>query len=393
MTLFRHLISPALTFAGVLMSTSASHAQFVAPLCRHKWHPRPYRLEPKKVLLTIAQASKRAMSEATIEVDAGTYPADVAIWTQDRLTIRAVGGRVKLLALGAAAEGKAIWVVRGGEITVQGLDVVGAKVPDRNGAGIRCERGKLTIKDCTFTNNENGILTGGDKDAELIIENSEFGYNGFEDGFSHNLYVGGIKKLSVTGSYFHHTKVGHLLKSRAAKNHIFYNRLTDELGDRASYELEFPNGGLAYVVGSHIQQGLQTENPTLISMGAEGHKWPRSELYLVANVLANDQTGDGKWLAVKHVDQGAEDALGTTVVVKALNNMLVGEGALASDVPGDIRNNQNVDWDVFVQASRQDYHLRDPPRPSLTPLDAGSANGVNLNPRREYLHPRQTREL
>ena len=49
--------------------------------------------------------------------------------------------------------------------------------------------------------------------------------------------------LKVTGSYFHHAKSGHLLKSRAAKNLIFYNRLTDEIGGTASYELEFPNGG------------------------------------------------------------------------------------------------------------------------------------------------------
>jgi len=371
---------------------------------------------PTRKVASLAVASVLAKSGDTVEVDAGTYAADVAIWSQSNLTVRAVGGRVRLMALGAAAEGKGIWVVRGGAMAVQGFDFVGAKVADKNGAGIRFEKGQLSIKDCTFTDNENGILTSGDKDAELLIENSEFGNNGFGDGYSHNLYVGAIKKLTVTGSYFHHAKVGHLLKSRAAENHIFYNRLTDETGGRASYELEFPNGGLAYVVGNHIQQGSQTENPTLISFGAEGYKWPHNELYLVSNVLADDRPSNGKWLAVR-TDPGAKPV---NLVVKALNNVLVGTGDLGAgmtppqvagnggavgmggaagtgDVAGtrpfvlDIRNNINVDWDVFVQASRQDYRLKNPALPLLTPLPPGTANGVDLTPKREYLHPRQTR--
>jgi hypothetical protein len=271
-------------------------------------------------LTSLSAASVVAKSGDTVEVDAGDYLADVAVWQQARLTIRAVGGRARLLAMGAAAEGKAIWVVRGGNISVDGFDFVGAKVIHKNGAGIRFESGQLSIKNCTFTDNENGILTAGDKDAELLIENSEFGHNGFGDGYSHNLYVGPIKRLTVTGSYFHHAKVGHLLKSRAAENHIFYNRLTDGTGGRASYELEFPNGGLAYVVGNHIQQGAQTENPTIVSFGAEGYTWPRNELYLVGNTLADDLPKGGKWLAVKP-DNGTKPA---GLVVKTINNLLLG---------------------------------------------------------------------
>jgi len=372
-------------------------------LCSLAMAAQVLQVGPTRKVASLAAASVVAKSGDTVEVDAGTYAADVAIWSQSNLIVRAVGGRVRLLALGAAAEGKGIWVVRGGAMAVQGFDFVGAKVADKNGAGIRFEKGQLSIKDCTFTDNENGILTSGDKDAELLIENSEFGNNGFGDGYSHNLYVGAIKKLTVTGSYFHHAKVGHLLKSRAAENHIFYNRLTDEAGGRASYELEFPNGGLAYVVGNHIQQGSQTENPTLISFGAEGYKWPRNELYLVGNTLADDRPSNGKWLAVR-TDPCAKPV---NLVVKALNNVLVGAGELGAaisapaagngDVAGtkpfvlDIRNNINVDWDVFVQASRQDYRLKNPASPPLKPVPPGTANGVDLTPKREYVHPRQTR--
>jgi len=57
----------------------------------------------------------------------------------------------------------------------------------------------------------------------------------------------------------------------------------------------------------------------------------------------------------------------------------------------DIRNNINVDWDVFVQASRQDYGLKNPARPLLKSVSPGIANGVDITPKREYVHPRQTR--
>jgi len=332
---------------------------------------------------TLATAASTARNGDVFEVEAGDYPADVAVWTKDNITVRAVGGRVRLLASGVAAEGKGIWVVRGGRMTVQGFDFVGAQVPDRNGAGIRFEKGHLTVRDCRFLENQNGILTSSNAQAQLDIENSEFGYNGHGDGQSHNLYVGNIARLSVTGSYFHHAKVGHLLKSRAALNQIFYNRLTDEMGGSASYELEFPNGGVAYVVGNIIAQGSQTQNPYLIAYAVEGYKWPQNALYLVNNTLVDNRPNGGIFLRVQPGD----------VVVKAVNNVLVGKGTLDAAGPGEYVNNFTVDWDEFELAAREDYRLR--PKSSLLgkAIDAGSANGQSLMPAQEYVHPRSTRPL
>jgi hypothetical protein len=206
-----------------------------------------------RVIKTIAESSRLASEGDTVEVDAGDYAADVAVWEHDGVTVPAVGGRVRLRAQGAAAEGKASWVVRANGMRVNGFDFEGSRVSGQNSAGIRFEKGRLLVRDCSFTDNENGILTSNQPDAELEIENSEFGHHGHGDGQSHDLYVGSIAWLKVTGSYFHHARVGHLLKSRATENRIFYNRLTDESGGRASYELEFANGGIAYVVGNMVQ--------------------------------------------------------------------------------------------------------------------------------------------
>lgn len=338
---------------------------------------------PSKAIKTIAEASILASAGAVIEVDSGEYEGDVAVWTQERLTLRAVGGRVKLFAAGAAAEAKAIWVMRTGQMSVEGVDFLGARVPDQNGAGIRFERGFLRVRNCTFTDNENGILTSDQSDAELEIENSEFGYNGYGDGQSHNLYVGAIARLKVTGSYFHHVKVGHLLKSRAAVNQIWYNRLTDETGGRASYELEFPSGGLAYVVGNIIEQGSQTENPHLISYGAEGYKWAKNELYLINNTLVDNRRQGGVFLRVKPGN----------VIVKAINNLLVGQGKLESAGPGDYRNNFTVDRDEFMLAARQDYRLRRGSSLAGRAIDPGSTNGTRLQPAAEYVHRASTKSL
>ena len=115
-----------------------------------------------------------AAAGSTIEVDAGDYLGDVAVWERDGVTVRAVGGRVRLLANGAAAEGKGIWVVRATGMRVQGFDFEGAAVPARNGAGIRLERGSLLVRDCSFVRNEMGILTNNDPATVLEVENSEF---------------------------------------------------------------------------------------------------------------------------------------------------------------------------------------------------------------------------
>ena len=341
------------------------------------------RVGPSYLVKNLASAAASAVDGDTFEVEAGEYPGDVAVWNRNNITVRALNGRVRLLANGMSAENKGIWVLRGGAMTVEGIDFSGSKVPDQNGAAIRLEKGNLTVRDCSFTDNQNGILTNNNGQIELTIINSEFAHNGHGDGQSHNLYVGEIAQLSVTGSYFHHARVGHLLKSRAAINHILYNRLTDESGGRASYELEFASGGIAYVIGNIIQQGSQTENPHLISFGAEGYRGSKNELYLINNTLVDDRATGGIFLRAKSGN----------VQIKAINNLLVGKSKLETAGPGEYKNNFNVDWKVFELATRQDYRLKSSFSSLHNLVDSGFASNMNLIPSREYVHPKQTRPV
>ncbi|MHB1360578.1 MAG: right-handed parallel beta-helix repeat-containing protein [Rhodocyclaceae bacterium] len=344
---------------------------------------RILRVGPQQALRSIAVAATQARDGDTVEIEAGDYLADVAVWKQHKLTIRGVGGYARMLAGGVSAEKKAIWIIRGGDITIENVEFVGARVPDKNGAGIRFERGRLFIRNCRFLDNEMGILSGSG-DGELDIENSEFGHNGVGDGYSHNLYVGAIKKLRVTGSYFHHARVGHLLKSRAAENHILYNRLTDESGGHASYELEFPNGGIAYVIGNIIEQARTTENPNIVSFGAEGYKHSVNALYLINNTLIDNLPQSGVFLAIR---PGFH-------VVKAWNNLLLGRRPLNSGgIDGEFINNPNITANEFVLADRHDYRIRRDSTLHRGYRAPAPANDVSLAPEREYVHPAATRRL
>lgn len=345
---------------------------------------RTIRVGPDQQVRSISVAATMARDGDTIEIEAGDYLADVAVFKQANLTLRGVGPtRPRLIASGASAEGKAIWVLRGGQVTVENLEFRGARVPDRNGAGIRMERGQLKVSNCKFEDNENGILTANDADMLLVIENSEFSHNGAGDGKSHNIYVGNIKKLSVTGSYFHHAKVGHLLKTRAKENHIFYNRLTDETGGRASYELDLSNGGIAYVVGNLIEQSSQTENSNIISFGPEGYKSETNELYLINNTIIDNRPSNGNILLAK---QGASK-------IVLMNNLLVSQKKFDTRYDSASSNNLNVDWDQFVLAARFDFRLKETSKLVGKYVMPGQANGINLAPQREYVHPAGSRPL
>lgn len=343
----------------------------------HSSEPRVLRVGASHQIKTIAGAATLARDGDIVEIESGEYPGDVAVWTQKALTIRGVGGRPMIIANGEAAEAKAIWVVRGGTIAVENIAFSGARVPDRNGAGIRHERGRLTVRDCVFTDNENGILASNDPGLELEVEDSEFVQNGAGNGYSHGIYAGAIKRLSVRGSWFHAGRVGHLIKSRAAESLIQYNRIADDIGGTSSYELEFPNGGRAVVVGNFIQQSAQTQNPVLVSFGAEGYSWPTNALYLAHNTLVNDRPQGGIFVA----------ALPGKASVRAVNNVLVGKGSLELQVPAETVGNRTLEWADFVLPQRLDYRLKASSKAVGAANDPGGVDDMSLRPTREYRHP------
>jgi hypothetical protein len=243
---------------------------------------------------TITAAAAAANDSVLVEIDAGTYAGDVAYWSQNEVYIRAVGGNVILDADGKSYGGKGIWEINGGRVRVEGITFQNAKVPDRNGAGIRLTKGDLIVDKCTFLHNEMGILTG-NAGGTLMVTNSEFGYGGYGDGYSHNIYVGYIDRFIVTGSYFHHARQGHLIKSRAKISIVTYCRITDENDERsqASYELDFPSGGMNIVTGNIIQQSVNSPNSAIVDFAGEVNDyWTDNALYMSHNTIVNNKASN-----------------------------------------------------------------------------------------------------
>jgi len=365
----------------VALMPERSSAQ-LPPAPRWKQAGRTIHVGPQGDVRTLAEAARLAADGDIVEVAAGEYRGDVAVWKQHDLVIRGTGERPSLIANGASAEGKAIFVVRGDRVRIENLAFFGAAVRDRNGAGIRLEKGQLQINGCHFEGNQNGILTGGGEQIELEIDRSSFVANGAGDGQSHNLYAGAIGRLSVSASYFARSQVGHLLKSRARESLIVYSRLTGEDGT-SSYELDFPNGGVARVMGCLIQQGPRSENSTIISYGAEGYRWPSNELQLTFNTIVNDRPSGGIFIRVAPGQVRAE----------VLDNLLVGSGEMGVKTDSALIRNKVGNRGEFADPARMDYRLK------KSSPHVGAAGLVGLltagrpHPDKEYVHPADSRKL
>jgi hypothetical protein len=339
---------------------------------------RTLHVGPSRAIKTLRDASEQARDGDLVLVDAGEYRADVAVWRQRGLVIRGNGGTARLFADGASAENKGIFVFRNADAVVEEIEFRGGRSSDRNGAAIRLDPGcRLSVNRCRFEDNETGILTSNDGSSELHLTDSAFVQNGLGDGYNHNIYVGAIAKLTVTGCYSARPRgAGHLLKTRARESIIAYSRLTGEDGT-SSYELEFPNGGRAVVLGCLIQQGRNSENATLISYGAEGYRWEENELSISFCTIANDRPSGGAFVRVA---AGAPR-------VELLDNLLTGPGRMDLQVAKPVVDNVQARSSDFADAPRLDLRLRRSSKLVGAAGMLGSLGKGRLRPEREYVHP------
>lgn len=334
---------------------------------------------------TPCKAFAAAADGDTIEINAATYSGDVCGIYRHNLKIMGVNGRPKIDAAGKNSMGKAIWVVVGNNIYIDNVEMYGAKVPDRNGAALRLEGRDFTLTRSFLHDNENGILSGANADSNIWIETTEFGRNGYGDGYSHNLYIGHVRSLYFRYNFSHDANVGHNLKSRARLNTIVYNRFSSlragETGSTAagkpSYEINLPNAGTAYIIGNVIMQPASNNNAAMIAYGEEGASNSSHDLYVVNNTFLNEDTVRGTFVMV-----------GGSVTKPVLfqNNLLSGIGTESTQTSTVKRSNFRSIAPGFVNRAAYDLRPTDALVKGYATPAGVSPRGLALNPIASYKH-------
>ena len=221
-----------------------------------------------------------------IEIEPGQY-FDCAVWNADNLVIEGTGPGVVITD--KTCMGKGLFVIEGNNTTVQNLTLTRARVPDNNGAGIRLDKGNLTVDKVKFIDNQNGIM-GGAPGTTVTIRNSDFDKNGTCEGAcAHGIYIMNVDLLRVENSRFSNTRQGHSIKSRARRTEVIGSTITDGSEGTSSYLIEAPNGGAVIARDNTLEKGPKSENHTAaIAIGAEGVTQQTPEITITNNSLRND---------------------------------------------------------------------------------------------------------
>jgi hypothetical protein len=336
---------------------------------------RVLQVGPTRELRRPSDAARIARDGDIVEIDAGPYPGDVAVWTQSGLRLRGVGGRAVLDSRGATADEQGIWVLRGNDVTVENVEFAGARSRARNGSGIRFTGRNLTVRNGVFRDNEAGLLTWNDPDGDILVEHSVFARNGYGDGQSHNIYIGNVRSFTLRFSHSHDARVGHAVKSRAAMNRILYNRLTDEEDGNSSYLVDLPVGGDSYVIGNEFLKGARAENPHAISYASERPGIEAGRLWVVNNSVHN------RYLNATFVRNRSQRP------VHVINNVLAGAPMSVKAGAVETDGNYQAPEHGLVDSARLDFGLK-PDSPLIDAgTDPGTVDGVSLWPEYEYVHP------
>lgn len=220
---------------------------------------------------------------STILIAPGTY-RECAVQEGGDILYRAARPGTAIFD-GVSCEEKAGLILRGQGASVDGIVFQNFRVPDGNGAGIRLERGNLSITNSLFRNSENGVLTGVDASGSVTVDRSTFRKVGrCDEDCAHSLYIGRYGSLTVTRSRFDQGTGGHYVKSRSRRVTITDNSFDDSAGHLTNYMIDLPNGSSGLIRGNEMVQGKDKDNYTVfIGVSAEGQENPVNGLTIEGN--------------------------------------------------------------------------------------------------------------
>ena len=258
---------------------------------------------------SLADAAAAAADGDTITLGPGIYQ-QAAVLRANNLTLRAApGAHIK----GAAAEHKAALVIKGDNVTIEGLECSDISVTNGNGACIRMEGRNLTLRNVYFHDAQQGLLAGkagAPEKGVLLIEDSRFERLGF-GARAHGIYVGEDDiTLDIRRSRFVASNgQGHEIKSRARRT-LIEDSVIASLDGVDGRLIDIPNGGELVVRGSILQKGPNSGSPDLIGAGLERGK-SNSKDHQINSIIIENNTillERGQRTELVHVE-GIPDAI------------------------------------------------------------------------------------
>jgi hypothetical protein len=232
------------------------------------------------------QEAVRAIGDGdgTISIAAGRY-RDCAVQEAGRIAFVAKE-RGTAVFQGEMCEDKATLVLRGRASHVDGLTFQGASVPDGNGAGIRMEKGNLTVSWTAFRDGQCGILSANDQQSSIEIDRSTFsGLGKHPDGNgAHALYIGEYRSLKISRSRFERGTGGHYVKTRAPRIEVTDSSFDDSAGRTTNYMIDVSVGATGLIARNTFVNGAGKENySTMIAVNPEGETNPSAGLVVENN--------------------------------------------------------------------------------------------------------------
>ena len=224
-------------------------------------------------------------------------------------------------------------ITNNSSLTVNGLVLKGAATAPgfgNNAGAIRDHSSSsLTVLNSILEDSQNGILTDDPTRAEQItVKGSTFLQDGFGDGQTHALYVGGALSLDVEASVFCGTNNGHDVKSRATTTTVsgstMYIGATGPgcaVAGSTGAGVDLPNGGVADLENDSLIQGGANMNGALVIVGGE------SPLLAINSLTINNSNleGDGNPASI-----GVNELSGCIAPVQGSGNTVTNLGTTIS---------------------------------------------------------------
>lgn len=331
----------ALVVTGGLLFGSVAQAWQMAPLTLAEgeiW-------VSGEIVSSLQEAFDKVAEGGVIKIGPGTYKKGAVLKEKNKIKKDGVHiiGMAGTVFDNAAVAGKGAFVIAANDITIENITCRNIEVRDRNGACVRFEGTNLTLRNVTFTDSDNGVLTGS-KTGKMLIEDSVFERNG-RAGRAHAIYVNS-GHLTIRRSKFLSSKdEGHEIKSRAERT-IIENCIIASLEGNDSRLIDIASGGVAVIRNSLLVEGPNTANWQLFSFGVEKLKYDTNMFRLENNVIVTDREGGSELIMV-----------GDTMPAPIIRNNIV---------VGDFKG---YDWPInnFFYESRAELNW--PPAPTLPEWD------------------------